>query len=89
MNPETRPNITLVGLMAGASLTPVVLWIWDSWLVPATGWPVMPALVAGWVANSIAFGAQYLDRASKRNSEHVINKYGWRSTEPPVDGPAP
>jgi hypothetical protein len=73
---ENRLNITWIGLFSGATMTPVVLWIWDGWLVPATGWPAMPALVAAWAANAVTFGAQWLDRLSKRESQHVLNKYG-------------
>lgn len=85
MDETNRPNIVKVGGFAGsigaATIAPIVVWIWNGWLVPQ-GAPEMDAVVGsafgGIIAVAIGSVAQILDRATKRRTHYVLNKHGPR-----------
>lgn len=73
---ENRPNISTVGVVGGVPITSLILWVWNSWLAPARGYPQMTAEVAIGLCGVVIWVIQRFDRASKAAANHVINKYG-------------
>lgn len=70
MDPTTRPNILTVGVIAGA-IAQMVLFAWNA-LVPK--FPMGAAEGAALTTILTAF-AQWADRLSKREHQHVIRKH--------------
>ena len=70
MNPEHRPNIITVGLLAGA-ITQLFVFAWNANVPTQLG----PGEAAA-ITTILTALAQYLDRSSKRATEHVLTKYG-------------
>lgn len=69
MNPETRPNIITIGLIGGA-LAQLFCFGWNA-LAPVQ----LGAGEAAAIATLFTAGCQWLDRASKRSTNHVITKH--------------
>ena len=69
MTPETRPNIITVGLLGGA-IAQLVCFAWNN-LAPVQ----LGAGEAAALATLLTAGLQWVDRASKRSTDHVITKY--------------
>jgi len=69
VNPETRPNIITVGLLGGA-IAQLVCFAWNN-LAPVQ----LGAGEAAAVATLLTALCQWVDRASKRSTDHVITKY--------------
>lgn len=71
-----RPNISTVGVVSGVPITSLILWVWNSWVSPAKGYPAMTAEVAIGLCGVVIWIIQRVDRASKAAAGHVLNKYG-------------
>lgn len=69
MNPETRPNIITVGLIGGA-LAQLFCFAWNNLMTVQLG-----AGEAAAVATLLTALCQWVDRTSKRSTDHVITKY--------------
>jgi hypothetical protein len=69
MNTENRPNIITIGLLGGA-IAQLVCFAWNN-LAPVQ----LGAGEAAAVATLLTAALQWLDRASKRSTDHVITKY--------------
>lgn len=69
MNTETRPNIITIGLLGGA-LAQLACFAWNN-LAPVQ----LGAGEAAALATLLTAGLQWIDRASKRSTDHVITKY--------------
>jgi hypothetical protein len=69
VNPETRPNIITVGLIGGA-LAQLFCFGWNA-LAPVQ----LGAGEAAAIATLFTAGLQWIDRTSKRSTDHVITKY--------------
>jgi len=76
MDPNTRPNVVTVGVLAGA-VAQLFVYIWNS----ALPWQLGPN-ESGSVTIIFMAAAQAIDRRSKRRSEHVITKYGQGDANP-------
>lgn len=70
MNPETRPNILAVGVIAGA-VAQMFLFGWNALIDVKMG-----AAEGAALATILTAMAQWWDRNSKRNHKHVLTKYG-------------
>lgn len=69
MNTETRPNIITIGLIGGA-LAQLFCFGWNA-LAPIQ----LGAGEAAAIATLLTAVLQWVDRASKRSTDHVITKY--------------
>jgi hypothetical protein len=69
MNTENRPNIITIGLLGGA-IAQLVCFAWNN-LAPVQ----LGAGEAAALATLLTAALQWLDRASKRSTDHVITKY--------------
>lgn len=69
MNTENRPNIITVGLLGGA-IAQLVCFAWNN-LAPVQ----LGAGEAAALATLLTAGLQWIDRTSKRSTDHVITKY--------------
>lgn len=70
MNTENRPNIITVGITAGA-FAQLVCFAWNA-LMPVQ----LGVAEAAAISTLLTAAAQYLDRRSKRATDHVLTKYG-------------
>jgi hypothetical protein len=68
---ENRPNIVTIGIFCGA-FSQLIVFAWNAVMTTAQMGPA-EALALGTVLTG---AVQYLDRLSKRQSHHVIVKYG-------------
>jgi hypothetical protein len=78
---ENRPNIVAIGVL-GLPASQLVVWLWNSWLAPKHGLPIMDALAIGSLGTFFTAAFQWIDRQSKRNLAYVVNKYGNLEGEP-------
>jgi hypothetical protein len=69
MNNESRPNIITIGLLGGA-IAQLICFVWNN-LAPVQ----LGAGEAAALATLLTAGLQWVDRASKRSTDHVITKY--------------
>jgi hypothetical protein len=67
---ENRLNIVTIGAIANA-VAALLAWVWNS-----SGLPTMGALEQGAIATIFTAAAQQVDRLSKRQTQHVLTKYG-------------